>query len=163
VKASTFCLITARDATEKSIEGLPIGSTSLYSEFREIPGAELLMKTFRIDTAARAVFIEYSGIVTNSDLAAGATEYGPLAAEYMMLVDLSKVEGFEVTTEGICSIGQRSGGDRVNRCAVIAPTDLAFGLARMFQTYSANPGVAVFRDAAGARLWLGLRQISAGA
>jgi len=112
------------------------------------------MKTFRIDAAARLVIVDFAGVVTLSDLRAGLDEYNQTDPQYSFLIDLTAVEEFRVASEGIrliakgCCSGAR-------KCAVIAPTAVAFGLARMYEAHADNCVVAVFRDAAAARQWLG--------
>jgi hypothetical protein len=112
------------------------------------------MKTFRIDDTARVVFIQYSGGVTDSDLLIGLKEYGAVGPQYSFLVDFSNVAEFTITSEGIRRLAERSGPERRARCAVVAPSDVSSGLARMFEAYAENPGIAVFRTAMAAREWL---------
>ena len=109
------------------------------------------MKTFLIDNAAHVVLLECSGVVENSDLKIGFNR----DPKYSCLIDLSAVEEFRCTWEAIRAAAISWGREPL-KYAVIAPSSVAFGLARMYQTQSENSDMVVFRDAASAREWLGL-------
>jgi hypothetical protein len=115
------------------------------------------MKEFRIDHAARVVVVEYSGVVTNEDFLLGQQDYGTLDASYALLVDLSRAIDFAVTTEDMRRLAARFQPERRRRCAVIAPSDVAFGLSRMIEVFAENPGFGVFRSEAKARAWLEIK------
>lgn len=80
------------------------------------------------------------------------------------LYDLSAVERLDVTREGIADIRERSRLRREiaapGRLAIVAPTDLSFGLARMYVMMAERADepreLAVFRDRGEAASWLGL-------
>jgi hypothetical protein len=115
------------------------------------------MKEFRIDHASRVVVVEYSGVVTNEDFLQGQQEYGVLDGSYSLLVDLSRTTDFKVTTDDLRRLAGRFTPERRGRCAVIAPSDVGFGLSRMIEVYAQNPGFAVFRTEQQAREWLALQ------
>ena len=86
------------------------------------------------------------------------------------LVDMSPVESFEVTPAGaqrladvmaMCSKEPPPGAKP--RVAFVAPTDIAFGVCRVYETYRELQGAAahffVCRSQAEARCWLGLPKV----
>ncbi len=79
------------------------------------------------------------------------------------LIDLRKVTSFCVTTKGIEQLiaheRQGSGSKRYGKLAIIAPSDIAFGTARMYQSLSSDETfmIQVFRNVGKANEWLGLR------
>jgi hypothetical protein len=110
------------------------------------------MEKFLIDNAAHVVLIECSGVVENLDLKKGFSRAGP---KYSFLVDLSGVEEFRCTADEI-RVAALSWGREAVKCAIIAPTSVAFGLARMYQTQSENSDMVIFRGSPSARVRLGL-------
>ena len=87
------------------------------------------------------------------------------------LVDMSETERFEVTPEGaqrLADVMEMCGrapppGTRP-RVALVAPTDDAFGLCRMYEAYRELQGAAahffVTRSKAEAQCWLGLPRVT---
>ena len=82
---------------------------------------------------------------------------------YNEIVNLSKVTGFKLTTKGIKTIGEiASTTDKkeINRkLALIVNSNLAFGLARMYEAYrsfskSANKEIRVFKNEKNAFEWI---------
>lgn len=119
------------------------------------------MKSISVDRNARLVFITYSDTVTDRDLMFGVDEYANLGPEYRVLVDLTAVARFNTTTEGLRRVARATSGTaRRSKCALIAPTAVAFGLARMYEAFCASEtgdsAVSVFHDDASARQWLGI-------
>ena len=78
------------------------------------------------------------------------------------LVDLSGVQGGSVPTRAIRDLAQflleKDRNTPGTKLAFIAPSDAAFGLARMFEAYRDHPSfeIRVFRDSASALGWLEL-------
>jgi hypothetical protein len=115
----------------------------------------------RIDPRQRLVIRTFEGIVTDEDLLQdqnamrSAPEYKP---EYRQLIDARGVERAEISTEVIRDLARASPGAAQARRAFVVASDLAFGLARMFeiQRTDAPEEVRVFRDVNEARTWLGL-------
>ncbi len=76
------------------------------------------------------------------------------------LVDLTAVTRLEITTAELETIATLDRGHsqrfKVTRVAIVAPTDLAFGLARMYEAAVAQVGweVRVVRDLPSAEAWL---------
>jgi hypothetical protein len=116
------------------------------------------MKRVRIDQAARVVLIEYSGAVEHADAQIGNPALRREDwSSYVFIVDLTRVTTFNVSTEDIQIAAARSGPDQPRvRCAFIAPSDVAFGLTRMFELLSAGGQFMVFRTAVAACEWLGV-------
>ena len=82
------------------------------------------------------------------------------------LVDMRGVRRLDVTSAAIWELTQLlrrhedTASERRRRVAIVAPSDFAFGMARMFEALAASGGATttyhVFRDMAEARAWLGL-------
>ncbi len=81
-----------------------------------------------------------------------------ITAEYRQLIDARSLERAEITTEVIRDLAHASPGAPEARRAFVVASDLAFGLARMFEIQRADAPeeICVFRDMGQARTWLGL-------
>ncbi len=83
-------------------------------------------------------------------------------SELNQLIDLRKVTSFSVTTNGIEQLiaheRQCPGTKQCGKKAIVAPLDVSFGTARMYQSLSADEAFTtqVFRDVEKADAWLGL-------
>ena len=99
---------------------------------------------YRIDHDARIVLALGSGIITDNDVFAYQTDVWsrPEVAGYDELIDMSLV------TDIVAPSGDRvrqlatlsatmDDKDTTSRFAIVAQTDVAFGLGRMYQTYRA--------------------------
>lgn len=114
-----------------------------------------------IDPGQRLVLRTFEGVLTDEDLLQdqnamrNAPEYKP---EYRQLIDARGVERAEISTEVIRDLARASPGAPEARRAFVVASDLAYGLARMFeiQRTDAPEEVRVFRDVNEARAWLGL-------
>jgi len=89
------------------------------------------MTLLRIDDAARVAIVEYSGVVDRSDAQIGIPELRERSRGYSVIIDLTGVTAFKVTTEDIQIAAARADSEQRHRCAFIAPADIAFGLTRM--------------------------------
>ncbi len=121
--------------------------------------------TFSYDPGTRVRTATYRGVITDASLL-GAYEglmSGPdYVPEHDSLVDLRSVTRFDVTAETlrvmIDRIAAQATGSRRPRTALVAPTDVAYGLARMYELLSgpdAPRHYQVFRDMDDALRWLG--------
>ena len=104
-----------------------------------------------------------SGKVSADDICTAIKEFyenGPVTRD--VLWDVAGVELAEFRTEDIRRISQVPrqflGMRRGGKTAIIAPTDLAFGLSRMYQSSSETAAlpitVKVFKDSSRASQWL---------
>jgi len=89
-----------------------------------------------------------------------APDFDPSMREFH---DLSKLEGSEVTTAGLRELARidlalNTQGATLGRAAVYAPSDLRFGISRMYQAFvdASDGSIEVFRDRRAALEWLGL-------
>ena len=114
---------------------------------------------YEIDHARRIVLTWASGVLRDMEI---ADLYTRLAADpgfdasYAQFADLSEVERIEATTVTISTEARRSIFAPGARRAVYAPTDVAFGMARMWAAYAEAQGeqIEVFRDRSGAEDWV---------
>jgi hypothetical protein len=113
--------------------------------------------TYRIDVAKRMVYAEASGVLSRQEIveqvkAIGSDErYGP---SFSSLADYSKVTELQLTTADVKAIASAS--PQGSRRAVVMPTDLLYGMARMYEVFAAEAGtdVRAFRTLAEAEEWL---------
>jgi hypothetical protein len=120
--------------------------------------------TSRVDKARRLILSEASGTLTNEDVLK-YTEWvrsDPTLAEFDMLMDLSGAERVEVTSDGLRNaalrIPSRDKAQENYRVAIVAQSDFAFGMSRMYEMLRAGAvgEVRVFRDIIEAKKWLGI-------
>jgi hypothetical protein len=117
---------------------------------------------YSIDLEHRVVLTIIDGDATDADLTEHVRalhadpQFSPEMAE---LVDLSGVTQIYVTTAGIRTVAQSAVHARLARRAFIAPTDVLFGLSRMYQSFwndGAPDELKVFRTRQPALEWVGL-------
>ena len=116
-----------------------------------------------VDAAARVVTLEVIGELGDGELATlvGELAHAPgLGPEYSLLVDMRFVNGRSVTTAGVKALASKTPVFApAARRAVVVPTDLGYGMARMYEMFAephGGPDVRVFRDYAQARRWVEL-------
>jgi hypothetical protein len=126
---------------------------------------------FRVDAAARCVFVTGESPVVDDDLTryqqelATHPDHGP---GFHQLVDLRAVDGAGVTAAGVRFAGSLTDAFapylRDTRCAVVVSEDLAFGMARVFGAHASEAlEVGVFHEIEEARAWIGLDEGGASA
>jgi hypothetical protein len=117
----------------------------------------------RIDSAARVVVLEVSGDLGDRDLLSLADELEKdpeVEADFSLLIDLRRAIGQGVTSAGVRKLVARPLVlSPESRRAVVVPSDLGFGMARMYEMLREDRGgaVRVFRDYEEARRWVGAR------
>jgi hypothetical protein len=106
--------------------------------------------------------IECSGVIRDvdlGDLITASLEGLAAVVGGVILLDFTQVESVEVSPKAISKAAHENRGRDVTqgvKMAVVAPTDVAFGLARMYQlSRDDEDNVQVFRERADAWLWLG--------
>ena len=123
---------------------------------------------YRIDGDWGIVVTMVSGEVTTEDLRGHATALAndPRARECDELADLSGVTGVSVPTEAVRGMAEWLRDADTNRpggkLALVAPTDVGFGMARLYEVHREHPDieVRVFRERGDALDWLGLGEKS---
>lgn len=110
---------------------------------------------------ARLVVTRASGVLRPEDL--GENRASLLAdpafdPSYDHLFDLREVEGIAFPTEDVEKATWVRAFSETSRRAVVAPHDLSFGLARMYQShrFDLSAGIRVFREVDRALEWLEL-------
>jgi hypothetical protein len=116
---------------------------------------------YRIDRALRVVRSRGWGTLSTDDLQDYTSRLLADPAfdpDYRSLADLSEVTRVEIDQVALSHAAWMPSFTPGTRRAVIAPTDLVYGLARMFATHSERFGqvVHVFRHRSDAEAWLGL-------
>ena len=118
---------------------------------------------FLIDPGRHQIRVALSGVVTREDLRAyfENVRSNP-RAELDELIDLTEADPSAITSDQIAAIAHAAReiepGTRAARVAIVAPGDVAFGLARMYEAQQdrLSNTIRVFRDLAEAEEWLAL-------
>ena len=118
--------------------------------------------SYRIDTARGLVVTRIWDTFSNDDLRDGLSH---LMADprfdhrYRSLVDMRDVMDITVDTSVLAETARTPVFASSARRAIVAPSDHAFGIARMYAAYAEHDGcsVQVFRDFDEAERWLELR------
>jgi hypothetical protein len=123
---------------------------------------------YRIDDARRLVLVHGHGTVTDEEVFAYQREVWsrPDVEGFDELVDMTGVEHIALpSADRVQDLARLSAGmdtcSRASRLAVVAPTDVAFGLGRMYQTHReldprSTKEVGVFRTRPEALAFLGI-------
>ena len=117
--------------------------------------------SYEIDPVKHVVHCRASGTLTNQEL---TDHYRKIAVDpafdphFDQLADLGPVERFELDASTIRREALETVFDATARRAIVAPSDVGFGLARIYGSYAelAPQNVRVFREMSEARHWLGL-------
>jgi hypothetical protein len=113
-----------------------------------------------IDRAARVVTLTVSGDLGDAELLRLGDEVAQapdLEPDFSLLIDLRQAHGQKVTTAGVYQlVEQELVLSPTSRRAVVVPTDLGFGMARMYEMRRTHRGGGprVFRDYDEARRWV---------
>ena len=128
---------------------------------------------YTIDPRTQIVHVRFSGLLDLDAVLGGFADYvaDPLQApRQSCFIDLSQVERFDIDFSGVCALVERmqayeaASGDAAHRRpeprhALYAPTDIAFGTCRMYQSIAQgllSARIGVFRDLCEARQFLDL-------
>jgi len=112
---------------------------------------------FQIDLSERVVYCRAWGVVTDGDLANNrvALHADPaFEPDMAVLYDFSGVTEVQVTSVTLRRLALTTHLVPAARQAIVAPTDAAFGLARMYSILGGREEDQVFRDRAEALRWL---------
>jgi hypothetical protein len=117
----------------------------------------------RIDSAARVVTLTVSGNLDDAGLLELADELSvapELEPDFSLLIDLRLAKGQDVTSAGVYRLVERSLVlSAASRRAVVVPSNLGFGMARMYELLRDGRGGSprVFRDYDEALCWVTTR------
>jgi hypothetical protein len=114
---------------------------------------------YTIDPTRRLLVVHLYGRVTRADavfIRTQVTSDPAFDQGFSDLIDLTGATSIELTTEDLQHFGGEPLTARGVRYAMVAPTPLAYGIARMFRAYREPHGVLVeiFHDRASAERWL---------
>jgi len=119
----------------------------------------------RYDPGMRTLFVTAEGEIGDDEFLAWGQQVAAdeaIPAGRLELIDLRRLELPDVSSETLRRVAdafrQRDRTQFETKIAVVASSDLAFGLSRMYQAYRSDAPIAleVFRDMDAARAWLGL-------
>lgn len=122
---------------------------------------------YKIDKERRLVLSSAYGVFRRTDSVAHREkllkdpDFDP---SYSQIADFTQVTKFELSAEDIHELAQESVFSRQSRRALIVPSDVAYGLGRMFGTLRESQGemeIGVFRSLAEALDWVLSRTTSA--
>jgi hypothetical protein len=113
---------------------------------------------FHVDESTRIFHIHAIGEVNDAelmDLSNGLRQEAAFVSGYPILCDCSALTAVLISSSLIESLA-RAARSRTNFVAVVAPSAVAFGLARMYQIFSdpEDARIHVFASAGDARAWL---------
>ncbi|MCL4301119.1 MAG: hypothetical protein KJ077_35635 [Anaerolineae bacterium] len=115
---------------------------------------------YYIDPQLRIVFSSLEGVVTDEEALNHEERlcYDPhFEPDFSQLIDCRRVTEVRATNDFIRFIAVRSPFSSKAHRAIVAGTDLVYGLARMYQMLRADEEqIRVFRDMEEARRWLGI-------
>lgn len=116
---------------------------------------------YEIDAVRSVVLVTVEGVVSDEDYFAAGEQLRrdpAFRSHFCELIDLSAASLAGLTTDGVRRIAAHEPDrDSKARTAIVAPSDLEFGIARMFEALREQRSrVAAFRDMDEARRWLGL-------
>jgi hypothetical protein len=115
---------------------------------------------YNIDQERRLVISTASGVFTMSDALAhqqklrADPDFDP---SFSQLQDYTHITGMELTPDDIRRLAQNSVFSPDSRRAILVTSDVAFGLARMFEVlreYAGEKGIQVFRNLDDALDWV---------
>jgi hypothetical protein len=111
-----------------------------------------------IDHTHRLIILTLSGELTDQDLLGLADRMGKasVSRDFSLLIDLRFANGTQVTTEGVHKLAAKPLVlAPQSRRAVVVPSPLGFGMARMYEMLRGKDGAArVFIDYDEARRWV---------
>jgi len=116
----------------------------------------------KIDVKNRIVYSSFHGMLSDTDLLAHRDvlkNHPDFNSKFSEIVDFSEVTELKVTVGFINTMAKSSSlYSPASRHVVIAPHDLTFGIARMYQMLAEDtrPNVAVVRSMAEARRFVGV-------
>ena len=118
--------------------------------------------SFRIDSELEVIFTTCRESVTDSEVL-NYLRMLPQHPDYNLkfnhLVDCSWIDSFHVSADLTRSVATRKLFSSRSRCAIVAPQDHIYGMARMFELQHSGC-IQVFRDLASAEEWLNLERAS---
>ena len=114
-----------------------------------------------VDRKRKLVVTTYSGEVADSDVVRQISEiarHAPYDSEYRAITDFSDVTQFNISTEQIKAVADSKSPLESAKRVMVAPSDVAYGTSRMFQTLSSRtrPNITVVRSLADAYAALGM-------
>ena|SRR5215471_3230625 len=115
---------------------------------------------WKIDAAARVVTLQVNGSLGDQELLSLADELAKapdVTSDFSLLVDLRQANGQAVTSTGVRAlVRQPLLLSAASRRAIVVPSDLGFGMARMYEMLRGDQGgtTRVFRDYDEALRWV---------
>ena len=134
------------------IIGQKLRQSHVYSRFSQ-PEGNGVPYFYKIDKEYRLVISAGAGVLTKGEILGlqdrllADSEFDPSFAQLINLTQVTGVEG--ATADGVQEVTERSIFSLKSRRAVIANSDLIYGLSRMFQIFrelKGDQGIRVFRS-----------------
>lgn len=122
-----------------------------------MPVRSTIYKDYRLVVTVEEGRVTFADMQANKDRLLNDPDFDP---GFNQLSDATLATDTDLSAENVRLLYHRRVFSATSRRAVIAPTDFAYGMARMLQTYvdlseTAHP-VEVFRDRGSALRWLGV-------
>lgn len=124
-----------------------------------MPVRSVIHKKLRLVVTTEEGCVTFADMRANQDRLLSDPEFDP---EFNQLSDATQATDSDLSTDNTRTLFKRKVFSTTARRAVVAPSEFAYGMARMLESYvelSKNgPMVAVFRDRPSALKWLGLSE-----
>ena len=114
-----------------------------------------------VDRSRKLVITTYSGDVRDADVARQVSqirEQAPYGPTYRAITDFTQVTQFNISSSEIRSVADSVSPLAEARRVMVAPSDVAYGTSRMFQSLASRtrPNITVVRTLAEAYAALGM-------
>jgi hypothetical protein len=119
---------------------------------------QVMSTSFRIDAQLGVIFTICCEKVTDSEVLnylQTLPQDAGFSPAFSHLIDCSQVTSFEVSADLTRSVAGKKLFSSRSKCAIVAPQDYIYGMARMFELQY-HGDVQVFRDLLTAQIWLGI-------
>jgi hypothetical protein len=114
-----------------------------------------------IDHDHRVITVTLTGELTDAELLSLAAEVAKtpgIGKDFSLLLDLRFADGAKITTAGVRQMAARPlAFPATARRAVVVPSELGFGMARMYEMLRGEGAPRVFKDYDAARRWVETR------
>ena len=126
-----------------------------------MPVRSVIYREHRLVVTIEEGRVTFEDMLANQDRLLNDPDFDP---NFNQLSDATLATDTDLSEHNVRMLYQRRVFSASSRRAVVAPTDFAFGMARMLQAYLELSGTAhpvkIFRDRASALRWLGVSEIS---
>ena len=113
--------------------------------------------SYRIDPSLECIFVTLQGIITDEDLIKGQQSMfrdALFEGRYSRLVVAMEVTKLVVTADTVRSVAKAAVDRGLRKAALVANSEVTYGVMRMYEGYAIDADCFVSRDANEALAWL---------